>query len=116
MDASKLQLKSDTFIASTASRKANSLESNELTIEIRPNDDPAASSDKFAETVNLSDTSLKLSTSVPLKNTDRPAPIENTDQAQQALSQLIADFQSNPAQAQAAHSNIFNGAVKSLLG
>ncbi|MGZ4953827.1 MAG: hypothetical protein ACXV8Q_01835 [Methylobacter sp.] len=92
------------------------MENNEPAIETRPDNDKDDSLQVPKETVNLSDTSLKLSTSSPVKSTDQPAAIENKDQAQQALSQLIADFQSNPSQAQAAHSNIFDGAVKSLLG
>lgn len=116
MDASKIQSKSDTFITPTASRRTAGLESSEPTLETRANNDQADSSNISAETVKLSDTSLKLSTSSPVKSSDQSAPIENKDQVQQALSQLIADIQSNPAQAQAAHSNIFNGAVKSLLG
>lgn len=116
MDASKIQPKSDTFITPAASRRTNNLESSEPTLETRANNDQADSSNISAETVKLSDTSLKLSTSSPVKSSDQSAPIENKDQAQQALKQLIADFQSNPSQAQGAHNNIFDGAVKSLLG
>ncbi|MGZ8238344.1 MAG: hypothetical protein ACXW00_07945 [Methylobacter sp.] len=116
MDASKLQPRSDAFITSASSQRTNDLKSDESAIETRPNNDQPDSSSVSGETVTLSDTSLKLSTSSPVSSSDRPAPIENKDQAQQALSQLIADIQNNPAQAQAAHSNIFDSAVKSLLG
>lgn len=116
MDASKLQPKLDTFIASATSRRTTGQESNEPAIETLPDNDQDDTSNISAETIKLSDTSLKLSTSSPVKSSDKPTPIENKEQAQQALSQLIADIQSNPAQAQAAHSSIFNGAVKSLLG
>jgi len=116
MDATKLQPKSDTFITPATSRRTTGLESNEPAIETRPDSDKDDNLNVAKETINFSDTSLKLSTSSPVKSSDQPAPIENKDQAQQALSQLIADIQSNPAQAQAVHSNIFNGAVKSLLG
>jgi hypothetical protein len=116
MDASKLQPKSDTFITPAASRRTNNLESSDSTLETRTDNDQAGGANISAETIKLSDTSLKLSKSSPVKSSDQSAPIENKDQAQQTLSQLIADIQSNPAQAQAAHSNIFNGAIKSLLG
>ncbi|HEY8160119.1 MAG TPA: hypothetical protein VIF10_15595 [Methylobacter sp.] len=116
MDASKLQPRSDTFISPASSLRTNDLKSSESAIETRPDNDQDDSSNVSGGTVKLSDTSLKLSTSSPVKSSDRSAPIENKDQAQQALSQLIADIQNNPAQAQGAHSNIFDRAVKSLLG
>jgi hypothetical protein len=117
MDASKLQPRSDAFINPVSSQRINNgLESNESAIETRSDNDQPGSSNVSGETVKLSDTSLKLSTSSPVKSSDKSAPIENKDQAQQALSQFIADIQSNPAQAQGAHSNIFASAVKSLLG
>jgi len=92
------------------------LENNEPAVETRPDNAQDNSLQVPQETVNLSDKSLKLSTSSPVKSTDQTPAIENKDQAQQALNQLISDFQSNPAQAQGAHSRIFDGAVKSLLG
>jgi hypothetical protein len=92
------------------------VESNEPSIETLPNNDQEGGLQASKETVRLSDASLKLSTSSPVKSSDQAASIESKDQAQQVLSQLIADIQSNPAQAQGAHSNIFDGAVKSLLG
>ncbi len=116
MDASIIQTRPDTLITTASSQRTKSLENNEPAIETRSDNDQDDSLNVSKETVNLSDTSLKLSTSSPVKSSDQAAAIENKDQAQQALSQLIADFQSNPSQAQGAHSNIFDGAVKSLLG
>jgi len=123
MDTSAIQSRQDALLAQVSAQRAKNLESNETAVETRPDNDQddslQVSSDAVktsGETVNLSDTSLKLSTSSPVKSTDRSPPIENRDQAQQALSQLLADFKSNPAQARGAQSNVFAGAVKSLLG
>lgn len=115
MDASKIT-RPDPLITTALSTRTKSVESNEPTIETRPDNDQDGSRNISNGSVNLSDTSLKLSTSSPVKSSDRSAPIENKDQAQQALNQLIADFQNNPSQAQGVHGNIFAGAVKSLLG
>lgn len=116
MDASKVQARQEALITPPSSQRTKGLESNEPAIETRADNDRDDSSTVSGETVKLSDTSLKLSTSSPVKSSDRSAPIADKDQAQQALSQLIADIQSNPSQAQGAHGNIFDGAVKSLLG
>jgi len=116
MDASTIQTRPDPIITTTSSQRAKSVENNEPALETQPDNDQNNSLKVPKETVNLSNASLKLSTSSPVKSTDQPASIENKDQAQQALSQLLADMQSNPAQALGAHSNIFDGAVKSLLG
>lgn len=116
MDASKVQPRQDALIASAASQRAKSLESNEPAIETRSDNDQDDSPKVSGETVKLSDTSVKLSSSSPVKSSDKSAPLESRDQAQQAVKQLIADFQSNPSQAHEAHSNVFAGAVKSLLG
>jgi len=116
MDASTIQTRSDTPINSASSQRTKSSENNEPAIETQSDNDRDDSLQVSKETVKLSDTSLKLSTSSPVKSSDQAAPIENKDQAQQALKQLIADFQSNPSQAQGDHNNIFDGAVKSLLG
>lgn len=122
MDASAIT-RTDTLITPASSQRPKNLESNEPAIETRPDNDqdnslkvanePVKSTD---ETVTLSDTSLKLSTSSPVKSSDRATSVENRDQAQQALSQLLTDFKSNPTQALGAQSNVFAGAVKSLLG
>jgi hypothetical protein len=98
------------------SQRAKSLESNEPTIETRSDYDQDDGQQVFGETVKLSDTSVKLSSSSPVKSSDKSAPLENRQQAQEAVKQLIADFQSNPSQTQDAHSNVFADAVKSLLG
>lgn len=116
MDASTIQPRQDTLITSASPQRAKSMESNEPAIETRSDNDQDDNLQVPKETVKLSDTSLKLSTSSPVKSSDQAASIETKDQVQQALSQLIADFQSNPSQAQGAHSNIFASAVKSLLG
>ena len=116
MDASTIQTRPDPIITTASSQRAKSVENNETTIETQPDNDQDDSLKVPKETINLSNTSLKLSTSSPVKSTDQPAAIENKDQAQQALSQLLSDMQSNPAQALGAHSKIFDGAVKSLLG
>ena len=123
MDTSAIQSRQDAVLAQVSAQRAKNLEGNESAVETRPDNAQASSlqvpSDAVkasGETVQLSDTSLQLSASSPVKSSDRGNPIENRDQAQQALSQLLADFKSNPAQAQAAQSNVFPGAVKSLLG
>ncbi|MDO9138900.1 MAG: hypothetical protein Q7U38_01045 [Methylobacter sp.] len=123
MDTSAIQSRQDALLAQVSAQRTKTQESNEPAVETRPDNAqvgslqvPSDAVNASGETVNLSDTSLKLSTSSPVKSTDRSPPIENRDQAQQALSQLLEDFKSNPAQAQAAQSNVFSGAVKSLLG
>ncbi|HEY8036496.1 MAG TPA: hypothetical protein VIF37_13030 [Methylobacter sp.] len=116
MDASTIQPRQDAHATSTLSQRTNSLENNEPAIETRTDNDKDDSSKVSHGTVKLSDTSLKLSTSSPVKSSDQFAQIESKDQARQVLNQLLSDFQSNPSQAQAAHSNVFSGAVKSLLG
>lgn len=116
MDAGKIQPRQEPLITPTSSQRTKSLESNESAIETRADNDQDDSSKVSGETVKLSNTSLKLSTSSPVKSSDRSAPIENKDQAQQALNQLISDIQSNPSQAHAAQSKVFSSAVKSLLG
>ncbi len=123
MDTSAIQSRQDALLAQVSAQRAKTQESNESAVETRPDNAQAGSlqvpSDAVnasGETVDLSATAVKLSTSSPVQSTDRSPPIENRDQAQQALSQLLEDFKSNPAQAQAAQSNVFSGAVKSLLG
>lgn len=115
MDASKIQPRQEPLITPTSSQRTKSLENNEPAIETRADNDQDDSSKISGETVKLSDASLKLSTSSPVKSSDR-SPIENRDQAQQVLNRLISDIQSNPSQAQGVHSKIFDSAVKSLLG
>lgn len=116
MDPISTQPRQDAFITPVSSQRAKSLENNEPAIENRPDNDQDDSSKVSSETVKLSDTSLKLAASSPVKSTDELAQIETKDQARQVLNRLLSDFQNNPAQAQAAHNNIFAGAVKSLLG
>ncbi|MBL6987178.1 MAG: hypothetical protein ISR72_09110 [Methylobacter sp.] len=115
MDASKVQARPELLI-NTASQRAQSVENKEPAIETRSDNDQDDSSKVSDSTVNLSDTALKLSASSPVKSTDRSAPIENSAQAQQAAQKIIADFQSNPVQAQGTQSNVTENAVKSLLG
>jgi hypothetical protein len=114
MDA--IQPRQDALPSLGSSQLTKSLENNEPAIEIQADNDPDDSPKVSIETVKFSDTSLKLSASTPVQSSDQAALIETKDQAQQALSQLLADFQSNPSQAQGAQSNVFSGAVKSLLG
>lgn len=116
MDASKVQTRQEALITPAASQRTKSLESNEPAIETQPDNDQDDSPKVSGETVTLSDTSLKLSSSSPVKSSDRSAPIENEAQAQQSVNQLIADFKSDPSRAYGAQSNVFSGAVKSLLG
>jgi len=123
MDTSAIQSRQDALLAQVSAQRAKTQESNESAVETRPDNAQAGSlqvpSDAVnasGETVDLSATAVKLSTSSPVQSTDRSPPIENRDQAQQALSQLLEDFKSNPAQARGAQSNVFSGAVKSLLG
>ncbi|MGZ5006424.1 MAG: hypothetical protein ACXWFI_00805 [Methylobacter sp.] len=116
MDAGTIQARPDPIINTTSSLQAKSVGNNEPAIETRPDNDQDDSLKTPKETVNFSDTSLKLSASSPVKSSDQSPVIDNQDQAQQASSRFIADMQSNPVQALAAHSNIFEGAVKLLLG
>jgi hypothetical protein len=117
MDASKILPRQDSLIAAASAQRASSVESNESAIETQSdNDQDNSSTVSSSATVKFSDASLKLSASSPVKSTDRSASVENSDQAQQLANRLYADFQSDPSQAQAAHSNVFAGAVKSLLG
>ena len=115
MDASKVQPRQEPLITTTSQRAKNA-EKNESVIETRSTNEQDDSSKVSTQTVQLSDTSIRLSASSPVKSSDRSAPIENKEQAQQMARQIIADFQSNPVQAQGTHSNITENAVKSLLG
>jgi len=123
METNAIPPRADALIAQAPVQRAKNLESDERAVENR-SDNAQANSVQVPDntvtvpdaTVQLSDTSVKLSASSPVKSTDRANPIENKEQAQQALNQLLADFKSNPAQAQATQSNVFSGAVKSLLG
>jgi F0F1-type ATP synthase epsilon subunit len=116
MAASIIQPRSDTFVTPPSSQRAKSLESNELIIVTRSDDDQDDGSKVSGGTVKLSDTSVKLSSSSPVKSSDKSALLENRDQARQAIKQLIADFQVTPSQAQGAHSNVTENSVRSLLG
>lgn len=116
MDASKIQPRQEALVSPATAQRTKNVDNNEPAIETRPDSDQDDSLKVPKETVKLSDTSLKLSSSSPVKSSDQSAPIENKDQAQQALSRLLADMQSNPSQAHGAHSNVFSGAVQSLLG
>lgn len=116
MDASKIQSRPDPLVTSVLSQRTKSLESNEPAIETRSDNDTDDRSAVSGGTVSLSDTSLKLSASSPVKSSDQVAPIESRAEAQQAASKLIVDIQNNPLLAQSANSNVFAGAVKSLLG
>jgi len=116
MDTTSIQKRPDTFISKASSQRTKSSENNESTIEAQSDNDRDDSLQVPKETIKLSNTSLKLSTSSPVKSSDQAVSIKNKDQAQQALSHLIADFQSNPFQALGAHGKIFDSAVKSLLG
>ncbi len=115
MDASKVQPRQESLITTT-SQHAKNVESKESVITTQSTKDQDDRSTVSAPTIQLSDTSIRLSASSPVNSSDRSAPIENKEQAQQMASQIIADFQSNPAQTQGAHSNITENAVKSLLG
>ncbi len=92
------------------------LENKEPAIETQSDNDQDDSQQVSSETVKLSDTSVKLSSSSPVKSSDKSTPLENRQQAQEAAKQIIADIQSNPSQAQGAHSNITENSVRSLLG
>ena len=116
MDASTIQSRPNAPITTPSPQQAKSLERNEPAVETRPDSDQDDSQKVSNGGLTLSDTSLKLSASSPVKSSDKSAPIENKDQAQQAVRQLLADLQSNPSQAQGAQSNVFAGAVQSLLG
>ena len=116
MAASTIQPRSDAFVTPPSSQRAKSLGSNESVIESRSDNDQDDSSKVSGETVKLSDTSVKLSSSSPVKSSDKSPPLDNRDQAQQAVKQLIADFQGNPSQAQGVHGNVTENSVRSLLG
>ncbi len=120
MDTSTIHTRPDALI-SASPQKAKTLEANEPAIETKPDNDQDDSSNASKGTINLSDKSLKLAsskltTSSPVKSSDKSAPIEDKDQAQRVLLQLKSDFQSNPTQALGAHGNVFAISLKSLLG
>jgi hypothetical protein len=100
----------------TPSQLTKSLEKSEPAVETQSDADKDDNTTTPNGMVNLSPAAIKLSSSTPVQSSDKTAPIENKDQAQQALNQLIADFQSNPSQAHGAHSTLFSESVKSLLG
>jgi len=116
MEETTIQPRSNAFVTPASSQRTKSMESNEPTIETRSDYDQDDSQQVFGETVKLSDTSVKLSSSSPVKSSDKSAPLENRQQAQEAAKQIIADIQSNPSQAHSTHSNVTEHAVRSLLG
>jgi hypothetical protein len=116
MDASTIQPRTDSLSTLTSSLLTKNLGNNEPAIETSSDNDQDDNSNISSGSVNLSDSSLKLSASSPVESSDQAAPIENQEQAQQALKQLIADFQSNPSKALGAQSSIFAESVKPLLG
>ena len=114
MDA--IQPRTDALAFLASSQPAKNLENKEPALETLPDNDTDDSLKTATGTINLSNTSIKLSASSPVQSTDQTTPIETKDQAQQALNKLLADFQSNPSQALGAQSNAFSGAMKLLLG
>jgi hypothetical protein len=100
----------------TPAQLTKSLEKNEPAVETQSDADQDDNTTTPNGTVNLSAAALKLSSSTPVQSSDKTAPIENQVQAQQTINQLLADLQSNPSQAQTAHSTLFSDSVKSLLG
>lgn len=112
----KVQPRQDTFVTPASPQKPKGLEKNEPVAEIRSDSDQDDSLTVSNKTVRFSDTSLKLSSSTPVKSSDKSTSIDNNVQARQSVSQLIVDFKNNPPQAHDAQSNVFAGAVKSLLG
>jgi hypothetical protein len=116
METSSVQARPETLINPAASQRLQTPEKNEPAIETQSDNDQDDSQKVSKETVKLSDTSLKLSANSPVKSSDKPAPIENSAQAQEVASNLKADIENNPVQARGAQSQVFSGAVKSLLG
>jgi hypothetical protein len=116
METSSVQPRPEALITPTSSQRLKSPENNEPIIETRSDNDQDDGQKVSRETVKLSDASLKLSATSSVKSSDKAAPIENTVQAQEVLSNLKADIENNPVQARGAQSHVFSGAVKSLLG
>lgn len=118
MDVSTIQSRQNILTTPTSSQRTERGESTEGAAEARTDNNQDDNSKVSNETVTLSDTSLKLSSSTPVvKSSNKSAPIENQVQAQQSLNQLVTDFQNNPAQARGAHSSINSTvAAKALLG
>jgi hypothetical protein len=120
MSTINVQARSEALLA-TQAQKAKAAEANEPAVETKSDNDQDDSTNLSNETIKLSDTSLKLAsskitTSSPVQSSDKSAPIENKDQAQQVLNQLKFSFQNNPTEALGAHSNVFAEKIKSLLG
>ncbi len=114
MDA--IQPRTDALAIPASSQTVKTRENKEPALETLPDNDTDDSLKTTSGTINLSNTSIKLSASSPVQSTDQTTPIETKDQAQQALSKLLTDFQSNPSQAPGSQSNVLSGAVGSLLG
>ena len=88
---------------------------SESATETKPDNDQDDSQKVSGETVKLSASSLKLSTSSPVKSSDHTPSLANSDQAKRMLNQLISGFQSNPSQAMAAQSNVSPDTAKLML-
>ncbi len=102
--------------SSTASAlRAQNLESNEPAVESKPDNSQDSSLSVSKETVSLSDSSIKLSKSVPAIISGKSSAIETSSQAQQTTDFLAAGFANNPAQARGAFSNVNSGVVSASL-
>lgn len=117
MDTAQIKSRQETLVNLASTQRNKPPEANELNTESRSENELNNNALKVTdETIKLSDTSLKLSSSSPVKSSDKTSTIENQDQAQRVLSQILADFQTNPVRAQQAHSSVSAGSVKLLLG
>ncbi len=115
MDASTIT-RQDSLSTLIQPQQTKGVDKNESAVEAQSDSNQNNSATVSNETVNLSPTSVKLSSTSPVQSSDKATQINDKDQAQQALKQLITDFQNAPSQAQGAHNAIFSESVKSLLG
>ena len=105
----------NTSSSTTSTLRTQNLESNEPAVESRPDNSQDSSLPLSAETVSLSDSSIKLSKAVPAIITGKPSAIETSSQAKQATDFLSAGFANDPAQAKGAFSNVNSGVVSASL-
>ncbi|MEQ1531314.1 MAG: hypothetical protein ABL925_18510 [Methylococcales bacterium] len=112
METQALQTRPETFINTSASKNLKTAEEKANQAQTDNSQNKVLST--AAETVTLSNESIKLATA-SINKTDIGKQVDNETQARQTLNQLLANFQSNPSQALSAQTDILPSRVKALL-
>jgi len=114
METRSLHNRPDTLLNTAKSKNSVNADDKSNSASIQP-DLNQSSGVAAAETLSLSNASLKLASSVHSSKTEAQPALQNSDQAQQKLKQLLSGFQQNPVQASNTYHDIMPGTVKTLL-